>query len=382
MSYPYFDYPTIGLYLIVGTLCMWSVKFAKGSRRYIPAHSVEGIASLFIILLLFAILRKVGTHLGGEDAFRYQEAFVNYYNYGAERFENTDILFGFFTGTIRLFTDSPIIYRLFCYGLISFGYVYFIKTLTPQGISSIPFICLLIPFMRSLNTMRNTMSIALFLLSIVALFNRRYFICTLFVCGSLFMHRLSFIMLSFFPFFFIFKKNIIKESKKKIIIIIGCLILLSYFAAVQLQKFIILFSLFADNGNSDMWYLTTNAGKNILYNWPMYIVHILLFIALMLRYNHLPDTRQLIFLKIIFFFDIVLLPATLVLGMWRFTEYFYISNLILWSVIITMLSQKLTINSAHLLKLGCLIGFYGLLYIRLTHEYKEAALMPYLFIWN
>lgn len=361
---------------------MLSVKLARGSRIYSPTQSFEGFFSLFIILLLFAGLRKVGLHLGGEDALRYQEGFLNYFNHGSERYENTDILFGLFTGCIRSITGEPIIYRLWCYGLIALGYVYFIKTFTPQGISCIPFICILIPFMKSFGSMRNTMSIALFLLSVVALFNKRYIICLLFFCSSLFMHRLSFIMLSFFPFFFFYEKYILKQSKRNIVFITASLILLSYFAAAQLQKYIILFSLFDDNGNADMWYLTHKAGSNILHNWPMYIVHILLFIALMIRYNRLPNTRQICFLKIIFFFDIIILPASLVLGMWRFAEYFYVSNLILWGVIITVICQKLTNESALLTKLGILIGFYGLLYIRLTHEWEDLALMPYLFIWN
>lgn len=382
MSYPFFDYPTIVLYLFVGTLCMLSVRLARGAKVYSPINSFEGLFSLFIVLLLFATLRKVGLHLGGEDALGYQESFLNYYNHGAERFENTDILFGFFTGSIRMFTDSPVVYRFFCYGLISFGYVYFIKTFSPQGISCIPFICILIPFMKSFGSMRNTMSIALFLLSVVALFNKRYLVCIIFVCSSVMMHRLSFVMLSFFPFFILFKKYVLNKSKRAIIILTACFILISYLAAVQLQKYIILFSLFDDNGNADMWYLTNGAGKNILYNWPMYIVHVLLFVALMMRYRSIPNTRQLIFLKIIFFFDIVLLPATLVLGMWRFAEYFYISNLVLWGVIISVICQKFTKDSALLAKVGILLGFYGLLYIRLTHEWEDLALMPYLFIWN
>ena len=382
MQYPYFDYFTVLLYLFVGTLCMLSMKLARGGMIYDRLASLKGFTALFLILLLFAGLRKVGLHLGGEDALRYQEGFLHYYNHGSERYDDTDVLFGCFTGLIRAFTDSPVIYRFFCYGLISFGYVYFIKTFSPQGISCIPFICILIPFMRSFGSMRNTMSIALFLFCIVALFHKRYFLCIIFAISSMLMHRLTFVMLSFFPFYYLFEKYIIHKSKKTILLVVLGLMLLSYLAAVQLQKYIILFSLFDNNGNADMWYLTNKAGGNILLNWPMYIVHLMLFIALMIRYKSIPNTPQITFLKIIFFFDIIILPASLVLNLWRFAEYFYIANLILWGIIITVICKKFTKESSLIVRGCALLGFYGLLYIRLTHEWEELALMPYLFIWS
>lgn len=382
MNYPYFDNFTILIYLFAGTLCMLSMKIARGTIRYSNKKSIEGFRLLFITLLFFASLRKVGMHLGGEDALSYQESFINYYNHGSERFESTDILFGLFVGSIRCITDNPIVFRFLCYGLISFGYVYYLKTFCPQGSSCIPYICIMIPYMRSLNTMRNTMSIALFLISLVAFFKNKYYQCIILVVCSVLIHRLTFIMLSFFPFYFIFRNYILTSSKKKLIIFTLVFIFLSYLLAVQLQKFIIIFSLLENNGNADMWYLTTNQGKNILLSWPMYLVHLLLFIALIICYQHVPSTKQINFLKIVFIFDLIMLPATLVLGMWRFAEYFYISNLILWGVLIAIISKMVTHSSKPIVLSIMALGFYGLLYIRLTREWTDAALMPYLFFWQ
>lgn len=382
MSYPYFDNSTIVLYFVVGSICVIAMKCARGSNTYSSVDSVYGFTLLFLTLLLFAGLRKVGLHLGGEDALRYQEGFIEYFNSGADRYETTDVLFGIFTGFIRHITDDPVIYRFCCYGLISFGYVYFIKTLCPNGISAIPFICILIPYMNSFGSMRNTMSIALFLLSIVALYNKNWICCFIFLVCSILMHRLSLVMLSFFPFYFIFRNIIIKASSRNLVIFIIFFVILSYALAVQLQKYIILFSLFEDNGNADMWYLTNGQGKNILLSWPMYLVHVLLFIALFIRYDRITKTKQIEFLIICFVFDIIILPATLVLGMWRFAQYLYISNLILWAVLIPSYCKKFSINSRIIVKTLCYIGFSALLIIRLTREYMDLALMPYLFLWE
>lgn len=381
MHYPYFDNFTVFLYLFVGTLCMLSIKIARGSRFYSHKKSFEGFALLFIVLILFAVLRKVGLHLGGEDALGYQEDFLNFNN-ASDRFQNTDILYGITTKFIRSFTSNPYIYRFICYGFIAFGYIIYIKTLSPQGISSIPFICILIPFMRSFGSMRNTMSISFFLLSIVALYNDKTIRCIILVCCSVLMHRLSFVMLAFFPFYFLFKNLITSATKLKLIFFTLGFIVVSYLLAIQLQKFILIFSLFEDNGNADFWYLTNKQGSNILLSWPMYLVHVLLFIALMMRYKSLPNTKQVNFIKIIFIFDIIMMPATLVLGMYRFSEYFYISNLILWGVLITIICEKFIYTSRVLVESTITLGFYGLLYIRLVREWEELAIMPYLFFWQ
>ena len=114
----------------------------------------------------------------------------------------------------------------------------------------------------------------------------------------------------------------------------------------------------------------------------MYLVHLLLFIALIIRYKSIPNTSQISFLKICFAYDIIMLPATLILGMWRFAEYFYISNLILWAILIPIICNKFSKESSLLIRGVFLLGFSGLLYIRLIREWEDLALMPYLFIWE
>lgn len=382
MSYPYFDNFSIVIFLFVGTVCMLSVKIAKGDYKYNSIPSFNGLFFLFSILVLFATIRKVGFALGGSDALGYQSRFLDYYNHGAERYESTDILFGYYIGALRFFTDNPYIYRFISYGIIAWGYVAFIKKFCPQYASSIPFICIVYPYLRSFNTMRNSISIALFLFSVIALYDRKTIKCIIFFLCSVMIHRLSFIMVAFFPFYFLFRNFITNANKKQITIFVCVFILLSYLLAVQLQKFIIVFSFLQDNGNADFWYLTHGEGKNILNNWPMYLVHVMLLIALLLRYKNMPKTRQVNFIKIIFIFDIIMLPATLILGMWRFAEYFYVSNLILWGVIISVICKKLSYHSAIICKCFIAIGFYTLLYIRIEREWEPACLLPYLFFWQ
>lgn len=379
MHYPYFDYITIFIYLAFGLLCVLSVHIAKGGD-YSYEKSLKGFLLLFISLFIFTVFRKVGCHLGGEDAIKYQQDFI--YGISDARFDNTDILYGFITRLIREFTDNPFIYRGVCYSIIVYGYVKVINSLSPQNISPIPFVCIMIPLMRSLGSMRNSMSISLFLIALVAYYNKKYIWCMVWLTASVMMHRLTFAMLSLFPFLWIADIIIKKKSIFSFIIIISVLTALSYFVAKILQQYIILFSLFEDNGSADMWNLTRNKDANVLLNWPMYLPHLLLLLFLLIGYKKLPKTKNTLFLLYLFSFDFIMLPATLVLGLYRYTEYLYIPNLILWGVLIANYYKRFSYSSRFVIQGGFLIGFSALVCIRLIREYEDLSVMPYLFFWQ
>ncbi len=67
----------------------------------------------------------------------------------SSRFINYDILFGYFNKLIRTFTDNVYIYRAICYAIIVYGYVAFIKYVCPENVSALPFITLMIPYLKS-----------------------------------------------------------------------------------------------------------------------------------------------------------------------------------------------------------------------------------------
>ena len=379
MGYPYSDTYTYISYLIVGLVCVLSIHISKG-ESFSSQKEFKGFSILFTTLFLFAVLRKVGLHLGGEDALTYQTGFIDYFNNGSERYQSTDILFGLLTGAIRFMTDNPYIYRGVCYSIIIVGYIRVIKVLSPQHISPIPFICILIPFMRSLNTMRNSISISLFLFALVAFYNRKFYQCLIWMIMSILMHRLSIIMIIVFPSMILYDKylkNRSKWGKWGIVIIVGSLMMLSYLASRLLQNYVLLIGLFAESSNADFWYMTNNIGGNILLNWPMYLLHLMLLVCLMWKYENLPDNPKIKFLIGLFFFDLIMLPATLVLGMWRYTEYLYIPNLILWGCLIPCFYKDFILSSRMIVRMICLTGFSALMLIRLSREWYEAALMPY-----
>ena len=112
--------------------------------------------------------------LGGKDSYTYELLFKYSFS-GSSRFINYDILFGYFNKLIRTFTDNVYIYRAICYAIIVYGYVAFIKYVCPENVSALPFITLMIPYLKSFNTMRTSIAISVFLIGLTLLYRKKRF---------------------------------------------------------------------------------------------------------------------------------------------------------------------------------------------------------------
>ena len=174
MFQPYFDLDTLLLYIAIGLCTVFFVRTNINSNKKGYSFFI-----LFILLLVFSVSRKVGINLGGMDAFSYENIFINLDF--ARLIENNEFLFVYFTDIIRSFTANPVIYRLFCYALIIFSYIYFIKEFCPKNASSIPYLLVMYPLLMSFNTMRNSMAMAMILIGLVLMNRKKNILGILFV---------------------------------------------------------------------------------------------------------------------------------------------------------------------------------------------------------
>ena len=93
----------------------------------------------------------------------------------------------------------------------------------------------------------------------------------------------------------------------------------------------------------------------------------------------LAERKNIEFIKVICYFDLMLIPATYVLGIWRGYEYLYIFRLIMWGYIIDIICSKLTEKSRMLVKTIVLMAFVGWMVFRLYNTFEQSSLMPYIF---
>lgn len=374
--YPYFSITSIILYYTVGIGCMLWLYLINRDSVKAERKLMYGLFWLF--LTLFGGLRYVNDFgIGGVDAAAYQYFFEHpddptY----VERMEGLYVLLN---QTIASFSSDPEIFRIICCGIIVFGYVFVLyKFSYSKQLSVIPFILLIFPYLRSFNTVRSSLAIALFLVGIVYLYEKKNLLACIFIIATVLVHRMSIAYVMVIPFYYIFRSYNFK-SNNRIFIFLSVYIILSYTVALFAQSYVLSAGLLDEH---DVFYLTSGQGKSPLANVPMVFGHVMIFIALVLWNKRLPDTEEISFIRLMVIFDIIIIPATLVLGMWRALEYMYIPRLIMWGYLIPVIGNPRNRDSQTLVKFGMFAAFSFWLIFRIYKEWEPAGLTPYLTIFQ
>lgn len=327
---------------------------------------------LWFVLTLFAGLRYVQNGIGGMDGSSYEYMLLHPTDPWLTDLEE---FFVFYTQCIASFTSNPIIYRLISYGIIAYGYIYVLYKLgDAKKMSAIPFLLIIFPYLRSFNTMRNSLAIAVFLIGIVMLYDRKNICGILFIVATCFIHRMSVLYVLFVPFYFLFKNYDFTDNKRiaLFIIVFGGI---GYIAALSLRTFILDSAGLSEH---DLYYLSSSAENTLLGRIPMIFQHVILLFTLCVWNNKLPDTPILRFIRLLVVFDLIIIPTSVALGMWRALEYMYIPRLIMWAYLIPVIIKPFNATSRTLLKIGFLAVFSFWLIFRINQEWEAAGLLPYI----
>lgn len=372
--YPYFDYGSLILFVLIGLLSSYMLNLSINYRKNTTYTHQTGYICFYIIFVSVATLRLITFNgIGGIDAFEYERLFLNALS-SESRFEEQDILFGLFNKVVRIFIDSPVIYRFICYSIITLSYIFFIKSFCIKGVTCIPFIVLMIPYLKSFNTMRSSMAIAVILCGLVFLKDRRTLRGVILICTSVFIHRMSILYVLFLPFYAILKHYTYTNSNIKLIIVVSTLTTIGYYLALRIQQYAIAVSLL---DGADAYYISKNLNGSILDAAITVIPLILLSVMWLLCNNRLKYDRNISFLELMISFDIVITPIANILGMWRANEYFYLGRLVFWSYLIPVFCSGFKVQSRVIIKVLLAILFTAWLTYRITREWEPCGLMPY-----
>lgn len=379
MPQPHFSIVTLILYVIIGVLGAVFIKSANNNRSihvsFVRSGEFLFYAAFVFTFVCFALFRKVGEDIGGSDAIRYIDGFENIFRENS-RFETQEQLFLAYNKLIRSFTDNYKIYFLFCYSIISFAYVFFIKNFISKNISYIPFVLLIFPFLRSFSSLRSSLAIAVFLIALVLLKNRKTILSYILIFATFFIHRISALFILFIPFYLIYKNRFLKFHGIKLYIFFITYILLGYICARFVQQYVLIIQL--AYSSTDLYYLSGSVGKNIFERWPMMFPYILLFIVYIFGYKKLKDDNKTNLLKLFCAFDIIIMPVSLVLGIWRANEYLYVARIIMWGMLINIFQEKFSIPSRMIFNLAVSLSFLSWLIFRICSEWNDLKIMPYI----
>ena len=376
----HFDISTLFLYVGVGLYCMLYVKQTKLGYVFnrdcakLPARFYD--VAFIIFLVIFAISREVTFGIGGQDALNYKLIFENIL-FDSNRFEEQEQLFLYVNVLIRSFTDNYIVYFAVCYGIIALGYLLFIKEFAPTKISFIPFVLLIFPYLRSFNTMRSSIAIAVFLIGLVLLNKKKTVWAIITILSTFFIHRMSILYIAILPFYFLSQKyDILKNNR----LYWGLLIYIpaAYLFALYMQDYM---SVSDFVNEQDLYYVSASRGENLLQRWPMLFPHMVLLLFLFKYNKKVLETYNCRMLMLLCVFDIIVMPSSLVLNMWRATEYLYVARLIMWGMIIKIISSNIYGSQKNFVHIISLTIFISWLVFRICSEWDDAALMPYILNW-
>ena len=208
------DIKSVILYLVMASIGYFCISEERRSiQNGVRRRLKVSYAILFFVWLFLAVYRYVGYEsgiiIGGNDAPTYIDYFQtclagkgnNIY------FVRTEPLFQIMTKAVRTITSNYHVYFALIYGLIIFSYLRFIDEFDLLQSNKTPLFMLVFPFIQSFCAIRTHITIALILLAIVALKNRRNILMWGLLIASVFIQRASLIYAIFPIFYFYYKKN-------------------------------------------------------------------------------------------------------------------------------------------------------------------------------
>lgn len=307
----------------------WFVKDKKVNYYYI---------FIVILLTILAFGRRIDEGIGGADMINYIYHFQSqdlafWYSKG-------EWLFCFINQIIGSFTTDYRIYFLFVYLFIAISFILFIKSYSQQNQSYIPFITFFYLYLLSFNTLRTSCAVAMFLLGLVAFKNHKI-LASILIISSVFIHRISIILVLIIPFYYFYKQFLrdLPNYKLALFIIIGIIMigLLVYSCKDLLQSSNLL-------SDGDKEYIDETETRTIMNVINMCLTNLMLFIPFILLDPWVKATKEYDLIKCFCIFSFILiLPAT-ILGVWRINEYLYIPRLIMWGVLLNTYEDKYLFN--------------------------------------
>lgn len=389
------DLLTYLIYILMGLFCWFAVKTFLRTGATAPAgdgsllpdrqkkieHVLSGV--LFVLVLaLFAALRAVGEDLGGSDATVYVDYFKNAtaLNYHRENpYGISEPLFFLYNFLFRKITGNFRVFFFFTYGFIAFSYLWFVREYVKDGEVASPFLLVVFLYLKSFCTLRTSFAVAVYLIALTVFKRHKIASIPLFIL-PIFIHRMSILyaILPIFYYFYRFVKRRVTVGWQILVFAIsaGC----SVAGAILLRELVLSFHLIS---GLDASYIENSRGVSLVSQYPMYFSFLLLGLLLRILIPLCYKKRNgcdlidddLFFL---FVFDVIVFPASLVLGMWRANEYLYLARLALWATAFPALVNLTLAKYKKYLYLAFAGCFFLWLAFRLYSEWDALKIMPYI----
>lgn len=380
----YWSWPSLLLYLLLalfGTIC-----FRRAKRTMARCLLNRYYISLYSVWLFFTVWREVSPGIGGTDAYGYADYFVhcldevqaNIYSY------RTEMGWQLLNKAIRIFTNDYHVLFIIVYSVIIWAIIYFIHEFYYEHASYIPLTFCFYEVLISFNIIRNGFAIGLLLISVVRLYKDNNISAVLFAILGISMHSATVFYAGFLPFYWLYKR--------RINIGIGSLLIWSMVGATIcriIQRLILAGQFtFINRGTPIDVYASASLSSGFFDDWWKIVVsQLMLIIAVVvlreriLRYVERQPSdlvkKRLRYVKLLVYYDLLLVPSAYILHVWRAVDYFLLPRIILWGVVISVLCRLLSQAERRIVPMVGWMAIISYMVLRIYTTYDISCLMPY-----
>lgn len=375
------DWATLFLYLILSIVCSLILKKAilykkepKQLKIFKFVINYKHICYVIVtfILVFFMCTRVIKGELGGSDTLRYIK-FFNTFDYTPFSLNNILTMHGweylFFNSMylVRILGGNYTIFSIIIYTTLVGCYIYYFDHNVENENEWFSSLLFILPYLKSMNIVRNCLAAAITLLSIEAIKKNKKILFFLTFIIAYLNHYISIVLLAFGLFCFFVPEKLYNSRKKTIIISLSVFIIT--LLGIPVIKWLLSLTRYAGYIN------------RIEFSPYGYIVYAGIYFLILFVYDDfikiLKERNHTVFYKMIVFLSIVVAPFTVVNGTQRLLLYFEIPRFIMYGDLFCVYEKKVPRKYKKILKILIIILLVLWIMFRIYRMYKSSWIMPY-----
>lgn len=370
---------------IFGYFCIKKSERINAKYQYKKSCFNRYYLAFFLVWEAVAVFRYVSYDIGGADAYTYKTYFdiCLSSNSGHLYVEHVDFLYKVLNQIVRFFTDDYHWLFVIVYGIIIISYIIFIHEFSVKKMSFVPMMILVYIYLRGFNTIRTNLSVAMILFSIVLLKEKKVFWSIILAISSIFFHKAAIFYAAFIVFYLIYQKGKLTVKGMLAWSIISAMV--GYFG----QNLIMIGNIsFLDSG-AYKYYAQMSIGTSFFSDfWKISFPQLVIGAMLLLFDKRINSSigimdqesaNRVKYIRIMCMYDVIMIPVSFILNIWRGYEYFYIVRLLMWGVLINEILKKIDKKSKIVISILFAIVFISWMCFGLYRTWEDSKLMPYVF---
>jgi hypothetical protein len=296
---------------------------------------------------------------------------------------DADLGFQYLNKVLRFITSDYHLLFAVVFSFIAYSIVVFVKRYSHQLFSCIPLFLAFYVYLRGYNTMRSVLAMSLIIAGLTCVADRRFLMAyVLMICTAL-THKVGIIYALVIPYL-----HFVYYHRVKAKYFIWAAIAIIGLGPIA-RSWFIRYAFSNDLGGAYGSYAEKAMETEGIFGafvecFLQYMLALLLIFfsskirRVMAAYGkEMYNTIDL--LLYICYFDMLLIPINIMMGIWRGNEFFYIPRLCMWGVIIFVFTRNFTASSKKIVKGVAFLLFVAWFIFRLNRTYEASSLMPYIF---